>query len=80
MMVSICLVLLAKQKNRAYQRHHPSAARPSWSYKTRSFPSSSCEEFGFIVELFIFQAAVNETFISILNALQNVVHSGENLA
>jgi hypothetical protein len=37
-----------KKEDRAHKRHHSSAARPSWSYKTRCFPPPSREEFGFI--------------------------------
>jgi hypothetical protein len=37
-----------KQKAELTKRNHPSAARPSLSFKTRRFPSPSCEGFGFI--------------------------------
>jgi hypothetical protein len=42
---------------------HPSAARPSRSFKTRRFPPPSYEGFGFIAESFIVQVEVNETYI-----------------
>ena len=42
-----------KKKKPGLPQVQPSAARPSWSFKTRRFPSPSLEGFGFIAELFI---------------------------
>jgi hypothetical protein len=44
---------LFKIKRPGIPKGYPSAARPSWFFKTRHFPSPSHEGFGFIVELFI---------------------------
>jgi hypothetical protein len=48
--VRVCgeLNIIPAQKKPSTPKKHPSAARPSWSFKTRRFPSSPQGGFGFI--------------------------------